>query len=43
MEYARTRAQKFVEKAILALDGFEANDAKNALIETAMFMADRVV
>lgn len=43
MEYARTRAQKFVEKAIQALDGFEANDAKNALIETAMFMADRVV
>ena len=43
LEYARTRAGNFVEKAINALDGLKDNDAKEALIETAKFMADRAV
>jgi octaprenyl-diphosphate synthase len=43
LEYARSKAGDFVEKAIRALDGLEDNDAKEALIETAKFMAYRAV
>lgn len=43
LEYARKRADEFVEKAIQALDGFKQSDSKDALIETARFMANRVV
>lgn len=41
LEYAHSRAQEFVEKANQALEEFEKNDAKIALIETAKFMANR--
>jgi octaprenyl-diphosphate synthase len=43
LEYARAKAGIFVEKAIHALDDFGDNEAKEALIETAKFMADRTV
>jgi octaprenyl-diphosphate synthase len=43
LEYARAKAGDFVEKAIRALDDFEDNDTKEALVETAKFMADRAV
>jgi octaprenyl-diphosphate synthase len=43
LEYAHNKAQEFVEKAVQALDGFNQSDAKNALVETARFMANRVV
>lgn len=43
LEYARNKAGDFIEKAIHALNDFEDNDAKKALIETAKFMADRAV
>ncbi len=43
LEYARAKAGDFVEKAIRALGDFEDNEAKEALIETAKFMADRAV
>ncbi len=43
LDYAHSRAEKFVGKAILALNGFKEGDAKKALIETARFMANRAV
>jgi len=43
LEYARTRALEYVNKAIHSLDDFEDSAAKEALIETAKFMADRAV
>lgn len=41
LEYARNKAEEFVEKAIQALNGFDNNSAKDALIEIAGFMANR--
>jgi octaprenyl-diphosphate synthase len=41
LKYAHARAQEFVNKANQALDKFEKNDAKIALIETAKYMANR--
>lgn len=43
LEYARSRAQEFVAKAIAALADLKDSDAKTALIETAKFMANRAV
>ena len=43
LEYARDRAQAFIGKAIKALGTLEENDATNALIETAEFVAHRVL
>jgi len=43
LEYARSRAQEFVVKAIASLAGLEESDAKGALIETAKFMVSRAV
>jgi len=42
LEYARGRAREFVAAAKQALAGLKQNDAKDALIETAEFMAGRV-
>jgi len=42
LEYARSRAQEFVSAAKQALAGLKQSDAKDALIETAEFMAGRV-
>jgi len=42
LEYARSRAQEFVAKATAALADLKNSDAKDALIETAKFMASRV-
>jgi octaprenyl-diphosphate synthase len=41
LEYAHDRAQEFVTRSIGALENFKESDAKNALIETAKFMACR--
>ncbi len=41
LEYARHRAQEYVTKAVRALAGLKESDAKDALIETAKFMASR--
>jgi octaprenyl-diphosphate synthase len=43
LEYARSRSQEFVAKAIESLTDLEESDAKDALIETARFVADRAV
>jgi len=43
LEYAHNKAEEFVEKAIQALNGFNNNSAKDALIEIAGFMANRSV
>jgi len=43
LEYARGRAREFVAAAKRALTGLKQNDAKDALIETADFMAGRVI
>ena len=43
LEYAQNRAQEFVAKAIRALADFKEGDAKEALIETAKFVADRAI
>jgi len=43
LEYAHNRAQEFVDKAIQALTGLRQSQAKEALIETAKFMANRVI
>jgi octaprenyl-diphosphate synthase len=43
LEYARSRAKEFVEKAIAALADLKESSAKNALIETAKFLASRAV
>jgi len=42
LEYVRSRAQEFVAKAVAALACLKDSEAKDALIETANFMADRV-
>ncbi len=41
LEYAHGRAQEFVAGAVGALGGVKESDAKEALIETAKFMACR--
>ena len=41
LEYARSRAQEFVARAVQALTALKDSDAKDALIETAKFMACR--
>ena len=41
LDYARGRAQNFVADAKRALDDLEKNEARDALIETAGFMANR--
>lgn len=41
LEYAHSRAQEFVTRAVRALENFKESNAKNALIETAKFMACR--
>jgi len=43
LEYARSRAKDFVDKALLALTGVKKNRAREALIETAKFMANRAI
>ncbi len=43
LEYARNRAQEFVAAAVRALAGLQESDAKQALIETARFMANRAI
>lgn len=43
LEYARGRTQEFVAAAVHALADLEQNDARDALIETADFMADRTI
>jgi geranylgeranyl pyrophosphate synthase len=43
LEYARTRTREFVAAAIRALAEVEHNDAREALIETAEFMAARTM
>jgi octaprenyl-diphosphate synthase len=43
LEYAQNRAQEFVAKAVRALAGFKDSDAKEALIETAKFAANRAI
>ncbi|MFC1604433.1 polyprenyl synthetase family protein [Planctomycetota bacterium] len=42
LEYARSRAREYVAAAKQALTGLKQSDAKDALIETAEFMTDRV-
>jgi geranylgeranyl pyrophosphate synthase len=41
LEYARSRTREFVAAAVRALTDLEQNDARDALIETAEFMAHR--
>jgi len=43
LEYAHSRAQEFVDKAIQALTGLKQSQAKEALMETAKFMAHRTI
>jgi len=43
LEYARSRAQQFVTKAIASLTGLKESDAKEALIETAKFIGCRAI
>jgi len=43
LEYAKKRAEQFVAKAIAALAELQQSDAKDALIETARFVAARTV
>jgi len=43
LEYAYSRAREFVDKAMQALTGLKQSQAKEALIETAKFMANRVI
>lgn len=43
LEYTHSRAQEFVARAVGALGGLKESNAKEALIETAKFMAGRVV
>jgi len=43
LEYAHSRAQQFASQAIEALAGLKESDAKDALIETARFIANRAV
>jgi octaprenyl-diphosphate synthase len=41
LEYTRKRAREFTARAVKALDCLEKSDARDALIETATFIADR--
>jgi octaprenyl-diphosphate synthase len=43
LEYAHSRVQEFVAKAIGSLADLKESDAKDALIETAGFIADRAI
>jgi octaprenyl-diphosphate synthase len=43
LEYACKRAREFAARAVKALATLEKSDAKDALIETATFMADRAM
>jgi len=43
LEYTRSKGQQFVEKAIASLNNLEDSKIKNALVETAMFVAGRVL
>jgi len=43
LEYAHSRAQEFVAKAIASLTDLRKSDAKDALIETARFVASRAI
>ena len=43
LKYAHSRAQDFVDKALLALTDLRRSCAKDALIETARFMANRAI
>lgn len=43
LEYARSRAQEFVTKAMQTLADLKDSNAKEALIETAKFMVNRAV
>ena len=43
LDYARRRTQEFVAAALHALEGVRQNDARDALIETAEFMANRMM
>ncbi len=42
-EYAHRRAQEFVDKSLQALANLEQSEAKEALIETAKFVASRAI
>jgi len=41
LQYSRSRAQEFVAKAVEAIADLEDSNAKEALIETAKFAANR--
>ncbi len=43
IEYAQRRAEEFVKRAIVSLGGIKNGDGKDALIETARFVAGRTV
>jgi geranylgeranyl pyrophosphate synthase len=43
LEYAHSQAQQFLDKALSALTSLKESGAKEALIETAKFMAGRTV
>jgi octaprenyl-diphosphate synthase len=43
LEYAHSQAQEFLDKALSALTGLKQSRAKDALIETAKFMANRAI
>lgn len=43
LEYANNQAQGFVAKALQSLSGLKQSRAKDALIETAKFMANRAI
>ena len=43
LEYAHGLAQEFVTKAVVALAGLKDSDTKDALIETAKFVASRAI
>jgi len=43
LEYTHSRAQEFVARAVGALGDLKESAVKEALIETAKFMAGRVV
>ena len=43
LEHANNRAQGFVDKALQSLSGLKQSRAKDALIETAKFMANRAI
>ena len=43
LEYAHSRAQEYIDKAVLALTDLKKSEAKEALIATAKFVADRAV